>query len=108
MLVLKNCKLVSELTEGYNGDMADVVVDGEQIVAILPAGEAICDNCIVLDLQGKILLPGLIDAHLHLFMGKKNPWERTSRQAVPAQAVIDCYNYASFLLDLGYTTLRDV
>ncbi len=108
MLVLKNCNLISELTEEYNGKTADVIIDGEQIAAILPCGEAECEGCEVIDLQGKTLLPGLIDAHLHLFMGKKSPWDRTSRLAVPSQAVIDCYNYAQFLLDLGYTTLRDV
>ena len=108
MIVLKNCKLIKELTEGYDGALADIVIEGEIIKEILPAGTADCKDCQVIDLEGKTLLPGLIDAHVHLFMGKRNGFDRSDRLAVPGGAVLDCLKYAQFLLDLGYTTVRDV
>ena len=108
MLVLKNCRLIPQLTEGFEGTMADVVTEGRFIKEILPAGTADCTDCQVMDLQGRTLLPGLIDAHVHLFMGKDNGWDRSDRTAVPGQTVLDCLKYAQFLLDLGYTTIRDV
>ena len=41
-------------------------------------------------------------------MGKRNPWDKRDRLAIPAQRVLGCLKYAQFLLDLGFTTVRDV
>jgi len=106
MKVLKNCKLVADLTEGWQSETADIVIENHVIKEILPRGGEYTD-CQVMDLRGKTLLPGLIDAHVHLFMGKDNGWDRTDRLAFPGQTVLDCLRYAQFLLDLGYTTVRD-
>lgn len=38
MLVLKNCRLIPALTEGYDLPAADIVLDGELIADIRPAG----------------------------------------------------------------------
>lgn len=38
MLVLKNCRLIPALTEGYDLPAADLVLDGELIADIRPAG----------------------------------------------------------------------
>lgn len=108
MKTLRNCKLVKELTEGTQLTMADVVMDGGKIAQILPCGTQVSGAEEFMDLQGKTLLPGLIDAHVHLFMGKRNPWDKRDRLAIPAQRVLDCLKYAQFLLDLGFTTVRDV
>jgi imidazolonepropionase-like amidohydrolase len=43
-----------------------VFVDGDRIVGVEPAGFAIPVGCEVLDRPAGTLLPGLIDAHLHL------------------------------------------
>ncbi len=29
MLILKNCRLIPELTEGYDRDIADILIDGD-------------------------------------------------------------------------------
>ena len=47
---------------------ADVLVDDERIVAVLPRGVAIQDTDRVIDATGKYVLPGGIDAHTHLDM----------------------------------------
>ena len=34
MILLKNCRLIPELTEGYDKQQADVVIDDEKILKI--------------------------------------------------------------------------
>ncbi len=106
-MILKNCSLISELSSPDAPERADVVIEGKKIEAILPCREWPEGEQETLDLQGATLLPGLIDAHVHLFMGKATDGDR-DRMTVPAQWAFDCYHYASFLLDNGYTTIRDV
>ena len=45
----------------------DIVVDGGKIVRICAHGEAHKDGCKVIDASGKFVVPGLINAHVHLF-----------------------------------------
>lgn len=105
MLLLKNCKLVSELTEGTDLTMADVVVDGKIIANVVPCGSIAEDGYEVLDLKGATLLPGLINAHAHLFMADhpKAYWEYLS----VAERAMNSLRFAQYLLDNGYTTVRD-
>src|ERR1700733_12718467 len=81
-----------------------VVVDGERIASIseqvVPAGVA------VIDCGGRVLMPGLIDAHVHAYAHDVNPhiWT-TSAPTLYA-------HHAAFMLgrmlDRGFTTVRDV
>ena len=41
---------------------ADVLIDGERIVAITPPGEAPGET---IDARGCVVLPGAVDAHVH-------------------------------------------
>lgn len=106
-MILENCKLVAELCDAGVPQMADVVIDGNKITAIVPCGTPVEGEHERMDIHGATLLPGLIDAHVHLFMGKATAGDR-DRITVPAQWAFDCYNYARFFLDNGYTTIRDV
>ena len=45
----------------------DIVIDGGKIVRICAHGEADKDGCKVIDASGKFVVPGLINAHVHLF-----------------------------------------
>lgn len=106
-MILRNCKLIAELCEPGAPEMADVVIEGSRIQAVLPCGTPVKGEHEIMDLYGATLLPGLIDAHVHLFMGKGTDGDR-DRITVPAQWAFDCYSYARFFLDNGYTTIRDV
>ena len=37
-MLLKNCRLIPELTEGYSGTMADILIENGNIAAIGPCG----------------------------------------------------------------------
>ncbi len=101
MLVLRNCKLVGELTEGTDLTLADIVIEGKNIADIVPCGTTVEGKHEEYDVKGATVLPGLINAHLHLFANNNSPFI-----SVPTRA-FNCMNFANYLLKNGYTTLRD-
>ena len=53
MLTLKNCRLIPELTEGFEGAAADIVLDKGLIEGIYPVGMAPAgEGCETLDMKG--------------------------------------------------------
>ncbi len=106
MLVLKNARLIPELTEGYDDKCADVVIDGTEILDIKPAGSVSAAENKVIDLVGKTLMPGLIEGHLHLDLCGKNTFEENVEP--DSYRVMRCLQLAQDNLRKGYTTVRDV
>lgn len=53
--IIKNCKV-------FNSDKTELYIDGEKFAAAFPENEA--DE--VIDLEGKMVFPGLVDMHVHL------------------------------------------
>ncbi|EPK6161409.1 imidazolonepropionase [Providencia stuartii] len=56
----------------------DMVTRENKIVAIEPNGELDTANCKVVDLEGRLITPGLIDCHTHLVFGgnRAAEWEQ--------------------------------
>ncbi|GAA1627548.1 amidohydrolase family protein [Kribbella alba] len=52
--------------ERYSAEGAVVIVDGTQILSVDPLGTAVPAGCDLVRYEGATLLPGLIDAHVHL------------------------------------------
>lgn len=106
MLIIRNCYFVDALTEDVDFSQGDILVDGGKIKAITPCGTIKADVIEEMDIQGKTLLPGLIDMHVHLMCANfdVNKWLCTT----PAEYAVQCMEYANVLLNLGYTTVRDV
>lgn len=104
MIVLKNARLIPALTEGFSGDHGDIILDGKVIREILPAGTG-PDGAEVIDLQGKTLLPGLFDLHMHLYFSSDN----FAAVALRTQNdyIFDAISYAKEFLRQGFTTIRD-
>jgi imidazolonepropionase-like amidohydrolase len=116
MLILNNCRLIPELTEGYEGDYdapADVFLDGEKIAEIRPAGmdsgsEAGMTNPDAddtLDLGGMTLVPGFIEMHAHLYSFDFD--ENRIAAMSDGEILFRTYDFAREYLRAGYTTVRD-
>jgi dihydroorotase len=58
-MLLKNCKIVNSL----NVNEGDILIEGEKIVKI---GRGLKSEGNVLDVKGKIVMPGVVDAHVHV------------------------------------------
>ena len=79
-LIIRGGTVVLPQTDGVP---ADIAISGEKIAAILAPGTAV-DAADALDADGKIVLPGAIDVHLHLGHGKD-----IARPRVPEDAATE-------------------
>ncbi len=87
-----------------------VLVRGDRIAAVGPAARVQSGGARVVELAGTTLLPGLIDAHTHLFL---HPYNETSwddqvlRESVALRTARATVHAERSLL-AGFTTLRDL
>jgi dihydropyrimidinase len=70
---------------GTDGVAADIAISGEKIAALLTPGTAV-EAAETLDASGKTVLPGVIDAHLHLGHGKDIARPRVAQDAATETA----------------------
>lgn len=107
MLIIKNARLIGPLTEGYDGQFADIWVKDGRIAEIRPEGwgEALPDDAEVIDAAHHTVMPGLIDMHAHVYL-KSLDFAKIRDQG-PAASVLDAYVFAREYLMAGYTTVRD-
>lgn len=85
----------------------DVLIKGKYIEEILPHRVMKCpQDTKIVDCKGMVIMPGLIDAHLHLF-GRKVMSHTVQICEDPIlrgmRSVLDAWR----LIDAGYTTVRD-
>ena len=104
MFVLRNCRLIPELTEDYDGEFADLVLDGGQIVEIRAAGTSQTD-AEGLDAAGKTVMPGLFDLHMHFNFDTMNIHELAGRNA--SESLLRGLDVGRAYLKRGYTFVRD-
>lgn len=88
-----------------------VVVEGNRILQVGPsASTSVPAQARVIDLPGATLLPGLIDAHSHLFLHPYNEalWDDQVLKESTAYRVLRAGNHARDTLLAGFTSLRDL
>jgi len=88
-----------------------VVVTGREIAAVGPAAEVRAPaDARTIDLPGMTLLPGLIDAHSHLFLHPYDEtlWNDQVLKEPLAYRTIAATIHARRTLEAGFTTLRDL
>lgn len=90
-----------------------ILIEGERIRAVGPVAqlEGRAGGARVIDLSQMTVLPGLIDAHTHLFLqGDPTPNsydEQLLYQSIPYRAILAARN-ARLALEHGFTSIRDV
>ncbi|MFI7006385.1 amidohydrolase family protein [Streptomyces sp. NPDC050145] len=82
------------------------VADGRIAATGTGRAPAAADGVRVLDAAGATVLPGLIDAHVHLLITSLDPVDRASHTA--GYATVRALKEAERMLRRGFTTVRDV
>jgi imidazolonepropionase-like amidohydrolase len=103
---------VGRLIDGLGNDSAGrvlVLVENERVAAVVPdVGGTLPDGYEVLDASDYTVMPGLIDAHLHLD-SSSDPGERSLPgpigHSIPSYT-LSCYRNALKDLENGFTTVR--
>jgi imidazolonepropionase-like amidohydrolase len=98
--------------DGRDLDDATVLVEGQRITAVEPSGGSGGAEHVV-DLEGRTLMPGMIDVHVHLGGGDKGiglgDEAATFRMTDPLQkAVLEGVGAARRTLNAGITAVRDI
>lgn len=106
MLVLRNARLIQELTEEFEDRQGDIVIDGGLIQEVRPAKTVSAPEEMIIDMTGKTVMPGLIEAHLHLDLCGMDTWEENVQP--DAYRTMRCLRLAQDNLKMGYTTVRDL
>lgn len=101
--LLRNCRLVPALSGGWDNGLADVLLNGETIADIFSAGSGIRADS-ELDCQGKTLMPGLFDLHMHINWAYHKGELRLDDFKIFIESCIS----AKLYLDNGITTVRDL
>jgi imidazolonepropionase-like amidohydrolase len=108
-MVLKAAHLFDSVS-GKLSEHGVVVVAGGKIVAV-GGDAAIPANAEVIDLGDATLLPGFIDAHVHLSDQASPNWYRDFFEGTmrfPAEQALYGAHYAKATLEAGITTVRDL
>lgn len=92
MLILSNAKVLDKKGEGWISGK-DLVISKGKIVALTASGKNRTKG-VVVDLKGKYIVPGLIDAHVHVTANRGNNIENT-------------YKHLNYFLKHGITSVRD-
>ena len=114
--VLKNCVLLDGTENMTAKENTDVVIDGDKIVVVGKAD--IKPDDAVMDLDGRYLMPGLINLHVHLPAGGKPKNKPLKADKLARLAMSNafmrsftlnmCHAYAMQGLMSGVTTIRTV
>lgn len=86
-----------------------ILITGDRITRVGPYGEvaAAAGNAERVDLARYTVLPGLIDAHTHVFLDGSDYATQLLKQSIPFRT-IEAVTAARAALDYGFTTIRDL
>jgi imidazolonepropionase-like amidohydrolase len=107
--ILLRPQRVFDATSAATHEGWSVLVSGEKIVSVGP-NLAVPPGTTTIDLPGMTLLPGLIDAHSHIFLHPYNEtlWNDQVLHESLAYRTIAATLHARDTLLAGFTTLRDL
>lgn len=106
MILFKNCRIIKELTEGYEGEFADILINSDDIIErIDKPGTIEAEGAVIVDAKNNTVLPGFFELHTHLCITDMN-YHRLGTMS-QAENAIEVLSFAREYLKQGYTTIRD-
>src|SRR5246127_739242 len=111
LTVIRAVSLIDGISDAARKNQL-IFIRGERIEKVADASAAIPGDTKVIDLSGATVLPGLIDAHTHIFLWGENPAKggydanilKAGIALRAARATFACRR----ALEQGFTTLRDL
>ena len=101
--ILRNARIFDSIS-GRVGEAAVIIVDEGKISAVLPAGAPVPAGKSI-DLGGRVVLPGLIDCHVHVMAVHHDVWQLSMQP--PSYITAQARHVLEGMLDRGFTTVRD-
>ena len=105
-LAFKNARII-DCTGADPVENGAVIIEGQRIKEVVSGSPGrLPDDCRIVDCQGQTLLPGLIDAHVHI--GSVDPtFTGQQRKYFTSMLIIKSLKVLKETLDQGFTTVRD-
>lgn len=89
-------------------DHATVIVEGEKIVKVASQEVELPRDAEIIDLKGKMLLPGFVDCHIHIMIdGSPDPLAAAVRNSLQMTTLLAAAHAKNTLM-AGVTTARDM
>lgn len=104
-MIIRNCRFVKELLEGFEEQYGDILIEDNKISKIESLGFDFGVEAQEIDANKKTVLPGLMDIHAHFNLYSQNVLEALVQ--IPAEAAFEGYAFAKEYLRQGYTLVRD-
>lgn len=102
--IFENARVLNAAANGYRED-CHVVIEDDRIIGI-DDGPARSASAEVIDVRGRVLLPGLIDVHTHPRLSSASAAQILAHP--PSYTTAHAARMLRHALDCGFTTLRDV
>lgn len=104
-IIIRNCRFIKELVEGYDEEYGDLLIEDNKILKIRKLGFDFGTKAKEINADKKTVLPGLLDIHAHFNLYSQNVLEALIQ--TPAEAAFEGYSFAKEYLKQGYTLVRD-
>ena len=105
-ILFTNAKLIDGSGSPAPAERFSVLISGNVIKTVAPQSQYICPPGVeILDLQGKTLMPGLIDCHDHLANLEGSMVQRAATP--PSLAIFKAAEAFKKTLQAGFTSIRD-
>ena len=104
--LIRNVRVL-DILKGELGPATDVLVRGNRIAAIGTSGKAAAGATII-EGQGRTLMPGLIDVHVHISFGSLLLPQLNDPKTSPEKLGAAMSNSAEQMLLRGFTAVRDM
>ncbi|HLR74556.1 MAG TPA: amidohydrolase family protein [Virgibacillus sp.] len=107
-ILLKNCQLIDGISDEVSENSHLFIENGH--IQHVSQGELnhIDNNYEVIDCEGKFVMPGLIDSHVHLVWDGSGDPQSVINYLESDAIALRAYKHAMDYLQLGITTVRDV